>query len=321
MALVTGRNTFLGVGGETTYGTDGTVDRWIHANDITVTEKMMVVPQPSLFQSSGSSNNRFSSLGPNTVELSAKLLPMYTGFGTIFQAALGTLSTTGAGPYVHVYKLSATDAASLTVEVPDGDGGNADTYGGFMTSSVEFSVDAGPGNYAFFTIKGLCQKWLSRTTTSTPTFTGSGTSTPVLYYQSGNLAFNSANYLPKSFKAACDLKYSRVDVLGSQNTAQPGRSDFASCTATMVLEFTDAQFAALMVAHRAGTASDLTYTFTSGAASMLFTLHDAKITDVGRPIAGASRISTTVTWMGFSDGTDEGISITVTNGQSSGLAV
>lgn len=321
MAIVTARNTFLGLGGESTYGTDGTVDRWFFAESVDVVETLEVVSQPSMFQSTGAAGDRYSAPGPNTVDISMVLLPSYTGFGTVLVAALGAHSTTGAGPYVHLYKLAAADASSDTLEIPDGDSGNADTYTGWQCSMTEFSVEAGSKTYMRVSLKGIAQKWLSRTTTSTPTFTGAGVPTPVLYYQSGNLAFNSANYLPKSFKLTIDHGYSRVDVLGSQNTVQPVKDKRGSYTASMVLEFTDTQFAALMVAHRAQTESDLTYTFTSGSNSMLFTLHNAKIVSVGRPLAGAGRVSVSVTWKGFSDGTDDGVSVTVTNAQSSGLAV
>ena len=321
MALVTNRNTFLGVGGEATYGTDGTVDRWLYAESITVDENTLIVPQPSMFQAAGSSNDRWSSLGPVTVSIVAVLLPSYTGFGTILQAALGALVTTGAGPYVHTNKLAASDAASLTVEVPDGDSGNADTYAGWQVSTFEFAVEAGAVNYMKCTVGGLAQKWLSRTTTSTATFTGSGTPTPVLYYQNGNLAFNSANYLPKSYKLTGDHGYERTDVLGSQYTAQPVKGKRGNYGASMMLECTDTQYAALKAAQRAGTESDLTFTFTSGATSVAFNLHNAKIVTLSEPRSGAGKFTLTVTWKGFSDGTDEGVSVVVTNAQSSGLAV
>jgi hypothetical protein len=148
----------------------------------------------------------------------------------------------------------------------------------------------------------------ARTTASTPSV--ESTESVVLHHQAGQFSFNSASYDLASLTLTINNNLDRRMLLGSKLTKEPVRSDFQEVTLSVELESTDVLYTALL----AGTTSDASIVFTDGT-SRTFTiaLHNAYLSEFTDSIDGAGIVTASATFVGESDGTDEGLKISVVN--------
>jgi hypothetical protein len=138
----------------------------------------------------------------------------------------------------------------------------------------------------------------------------------VLHHHSSRLTFDGQTYDLAGFKCTLNNAIARRNFLGSRVTHEPARSDFSSVQMDLSVEASDALYTAL----HAGTTGDAVVTFTSGTKSMAFTLHNSYLTSASDPISGAGIVQQSLTLVGESDGSDEGLKIVVINAAASGTA-
>ena len=236
----------------------------------------------------------------------------YKGLGMLIKAAMGTVSSTGSGPYVHTYTASAT-LPSLTIAVQRGTG-KSEQFEGCMVSSMNISCEAGGEGRATFEIISETASTRAAALVGSPAFGDGG---QVFHFQATTLSYNSATYNIRSLELSLDNKLERVNYLGSKLTSQPQISDVREVTLTVTLDLEDSS---LYIAQIEGTASDVIVHFTDGTNIFGITLRNAEITEYSDDINSFGRVERTVTFYGISDSSNEAIRIQITNDASSGIS-
>lgn len=296
------------------WGTAGTPDRAFYTFSTDIATNMNVEFREALNEGlTGSVVSSFVNAGID-VGGTFEVEPAYEGSGLILYHALwGTTATTGTNPYTHTYTLAASPPSlGLTVEQVMGTG-SAEKFSGCRISTLEMMVSARGRMRARVTVIG--KSGGGRTTaTSTSTTTNH---TPIQGWHAGAATWNSLTLRLGDFAFKVDNRFERQPIIGSQYTAEPYIAGPRIVTITAQV-FYDAD--TLQAGFVAGTQSDFAVTFTSGATSMAFTLHNAVITECSAPVNKHGRIMQNVTFRGVSDGTDNGVAIVVINTQSSRVA-
>jgi hypothetical protein len=222
---------------------------------------------------------------------------------------MGSAATTGTGPYTHTYTLG-TLPAGLTIENVRGTG-TSEIFEGCRINSGTLAVSA--GGVMTMDLDVIAETSSARGTAATPSY-GAG-DTPVLHSHAGQFSFGGASYDLVDMSLAVNNALARRQLLGSAVTKQPKRNDFQSIELSVTIEVEDALYAAFL----ADTQSDATITFTSGSLSAGFTIHNAYLTSASDPVSSAGIISQSLSFMGESDGTDEGLAIAIVNANSSAI--
>lgn len=236
----------------------------------------------------------------------------YKGLGMLLKASIGSVATTGSGPYLHTFTPSAT-LPSLTIAVQRGTG-SSEQFEGCMVSTMNISCEAGGEGRATFEI-------IAETATARAGSIGAGgfgDGAQVFHFQSSTLSYNSVTtYKMRSMELTLDNKLERVNYLGSKLTSQPQISDVREVTLTATFDLEDNN---LYNAQLDGTASNVEVTFTNGTDTFAILLRNAEITEYSDDINSFGRIERTATFFGLSSGSDEALRIEMTNDNHSGTS-
>lgn len=311
MAVYLGRNTSIGFSEETTWGTPTSRTNWRPVASVSLSRKVTQVPRPDLKSDAGSAMRRGHFQSEEVCDGSASMAASYDSIGMLLKHGLGTLADAGSGPssYTHTYTLAASPPTGLTVETVRGTSGQSEVFEGVKVNNLTLSVAAGE---AMMLDLDFIAQTGTRGSAGSPTY-GSNENL-ILHSQAGQFAFNGSNYDLKSLTLKVENSLDRRQLLGSVLTSEPVRSDFMSVTLDVELEAVDALSAALV----AGTQSDATITFTSGTRSFAITCQNAYLSTATDDIGDAGIVSMSCSFVCESDGTDEGLSILVTNSDASG---
>ena len=307
-----GMGTTFAVGEEATYGTEVARTVGGRAASVSLERTAKWVPIPHLVGSAvgTSANRRDFYEAEEEVAGDLKFVGAYSGngMGIFIRHATGGLSTTGAGPYVHTATLATALPTGLTIAVQRGSG-LAEEFLGCKVDQFVMEVAAGEAMMCTATIIG---RTATTRATASPAMTTPGALLPILHHHAGTLAFNSVNYSVKRLKITIANKLSRLQELGSLYTAEPARGDFLDVMFEAEINMRDD---ALYTAHLAGTQGDVALTFTDAVntKTLVCTLHNGILESAAAPISSAGVMTQSLKWRGFSDGTDEGLSLVLTN--------
>jgi hypothetical protein len=317
MAYNFGLSTRLSFGEESTAGTPVSTTIGARIRSVDFQEKRQYEDVPWLV-GSGSTRNANAEILTNTdVAGTVELDACYAGgcLGLLLKHALGSVSTTGSGPYAHAVSLAAALPNPLTIAVERGTSGADDVLAGCMINRLTLSCAKGETMRARVDFIGMSA---AARTTSTPSALTSLASTYLIKHtHAGVLAFNSVNYTLKSIEIVIDNKLARVDQLGSANSDQPAITGHQEITIRATLSGTSNT---LQAAHRAQTSSDVSITFSDSPRSLAIVGHNATIREYADPISGVGIVEQTVTFRCLGDDTDNGLLVTLTNADSSVVA-
>jgi hypothetical protein len=224
------------------------------------------------------------------------------GLGLLLEAALGSVATTGSGPYTHTFTPGAS-LLSMSAAVERGVGasmGDEEFYG-LKVNTFELSVTPGGVMSCKLDLIGMTSG--ARGGDSPPAL---GTYLPILHKHAGLLSYNSVDYKISSFALRINNSLARLDELGSEYSSEPEPTDFQSIEVECELV---ARSDALYTAHKAQTASDAVITFSDGTRSMEITLHNAQITSYEDPISDPGVLKQTVVFKG----TEHGLKVVLIN--------
>jgi hypothetical protein len=313
-----GRGSAIGLGIETTWGTfvAPSGSAWLRPISCDIARVRSKQPRAVLTMgSAGVAMNRAMYVESDIVGGSFTVEAEYHSLPLLLEWAMAASATAGVGPYSHVQKIGAEPALSLSIDQVRGYGGTSDKFEGCYATQWSLSVSAASAPMTF-SATVLGQTGTERGTASSPTF--STVDAPVLYHQAGTFTFNSVAYTFIDMTVSVDNAIAPRVQLGSLNTLQPKRSGYMSVTTTVTLEVKDA----LRTAYLQDTASDYTITFT-GASPYEMTIegHNCIITACSDPVASAGILRQTVTFMSLSDGTDDGLEITIINSEADNRTV
>ena len=310
-----GRGAALGFGVEVDWSTPVARTNWMRVVSAGIDRTVDKVPRPHLGTLGATSANRRSHfLASDMVAGDFEIVASYDDSTLLLlEYGLGAVATTGAGPFVHTFTLADTLPIGLTVEQIFGTGG-AEVYAGCMVTNL--GISCAVGEVMRLTGSVIGHTSAGRVAAGTPTYSPLGAS--VIHHQAGVFTFNGNTYNLKSMDLTVDNKLATRQQLGTLLTSQPNRSDFMEVGVSVTLEYSTESLQAELYADNQG---DATITFTGlGNNVAAFTFQDAYITTVSTPVSGTDVIELSVDFICESDGTDEGLSIAITNDNASSQA-
>lgn len=310
-SIYLGRNAAIGVGEESTWGTAVSRGNWRPLISGSLQRTITKTPRPSLLTGPASAMRRGRVVEVDECGGSYSIECTYENIGLFIYLLTGTVAGSTPGPWT--YSL-ASALPSATMEFVRGTG-SGEVLEGCVAASGTFAVSAGgvmtyeSEVIAQTSVEGGAESpsVAPRSAAVTPSY-GTG-DTPVLHSHASQLTFNSASYDLIDMSLTLNNGIARRQLLGSAVTAEPLRSDFQSVELSVTVEVQDALYKAMID----DTASDITFNFTSGSLVMAFTVHNAYIMDATDPVSSAGIVTQSITFGGESDGTNEGLAITMTN--------
>lgn len=251
----------------------------------------------------------------------------YAGLLLLFDGVMGTGtfganggSTTGAGPYTHVFKEKSF-LNSYTIEIVEGNIPSAKCQRLIGAKIVGMTIrgEAGQGDGALIRVVwDILAKQKQTDQTPTAALTAVARSSALFHHATvdDGTADAAADVRLRSFEirlqspVADDRFY-----FGSTTIDEPLRSDFVAPTMRFTKEF---QTKTLIDAYKAGTTGTPEISFASGADSVSFAFGTAKATAYAHPVSGYGIITQDVTWEGLltDDTVDYGLRVQVVNSQA-----
>lgn len=306
-----GRGAAIGFALEDTYGTAKSPrTNWRPLISSSLTRTIEKVPRPTLRVGSAGAMRRRHYVQSDGVSGSFSVEGQYTSIGLLIKNLLGASSTTGSGPYTHVYTIADDVPLGLTIENNRGTG-TSEILEGCRLNSGTIAVSAGGVMTCEFDVIGETGQSTPRGTAGTPNF--STTDAPILHSHAGSLSWDSKTYDLIDMSLTVNNALAVRQHLGSTVTKKPLRSDFQSIELSVTIEVDDELYAEYI----SDLEDDCSITFTSGSNSFAIELQNAYISSASDPISDANVVRQSLTFVGQSDGTDEGLKITVVNGNSS----
>lgn len=309
---------------ETTFGTAVTCDA---ALPVISCDLHRVVPNtvvPRLYQSPGSFAPTEEFRTADRVEGTIVTEAFASGLGRFLEVAFRkNVSTTGSGPYVHVYALglgSTKPSLSLNKVWYDTTAGaeKADKNEGCYIPS--WTWECRTGSFAQWTFNIVGETNGGQTT---PIGTGSAPVTssliPMYFDQAGSVAWNSVSIgLVRSMRISVDHAMPVRMGFGALTPKQPFPTGRAEVMVELEIDYDTNTFNAGLTTR---TSSDLTVTFTSSSSAIYaWHIESATVQTVTNAVDQPGILTQRVTFRGFSDLTTEGVKLSITNSQASGVA-
>ena len=309
-----GRGAAIGFGAESagSYGDAVARTNWRPLISSSLTRTIEKVPRPTLRVGGAGAMRRSHYIQSDNAGGSFSIEASYRSMGLLCKHLMGAVSTTGTNPYTHVYTFADDVPEGLTIENNRGTG-TSEVFEGCRLNSGTFSVSAGGVMTCEFDVIAETGAATPRGSAGTPNF--EATDAPILHSQAGQLSFGGATYDLIDMTLTVNNALAVRQHLGSLVTAKPLRSDFQSVELSVTLEVEDALYAAFI----SDTESDAHITFTDGTRSFRIDVQNAYLSTVSDPISDANVVRQSLTLIGQSDGTDEGLKLTVVNGDSTGI--
>ena len=317
MPLQFGRGAFIKLGEESTYGNIAgamNVDNRIISASFQKTQEKERKTHLSQSGGGGFQNGHFEAFLNCGGSIDLPLL--YEGTGMLIKAAVGNATTSGSGPYEHLYIPTAdgtVPALSVALQRGTGISNSKEIFLGCKVASMSISGSAGEEITASFEI--IAQDSQSRAAALTSSF---GSGKQMFHFECGNLSYSGNSFAMKSFEFTLDNKLERRNVLGDKKTLEPVVSDVKDVTLSVTLEMEDNLLFDNFIA---GTQSDAVFTLTnSDGDACEITIRNAYVVDYDDPINTFGPIERSMTFVGESDAVDEAIQIKITNQQASAVA-
>lgn len=337
MAKILSRNINAGSAGividgvaTTSYGSNpASADNvlWLRVSEIALQESVTSLVIDDLSGSgSGVEGARF--VVAQEVAGSMRLPITHEGFGGVLAWCLGgTPSTTGSGPYVHTYPTGINAPFRSLVHVYTAADGTSlqSEYAGLQVESLTISVEAGGAAYATINARGFVATrsstaQLGVAATQTPAAAAIGTSVPVLGKTGAVLLWGSDSIACRTMELSFTRPLDRAVDFGADYLAEGVLSGPIAVTLTVTRAADEDDTATIRAAVMAGTAADLSISFTSGTKIFTVALSDAVPTSYSAPFTAGGALVETVTFTAQALTTsDFGFRVRVTNAASSAV--
>ena len=310
MPVVLGRNSFIKMGEEATWGAG--------AGAITVSNRIISTSlqrkqerNQTTFLST--SNAAFSEGFFDGMELTGGTIDIpfyYEGSGILIKAACGAAVSSAGPPYTHTYTPDS-DLPSLEIQVQRGSS-QAESFEGCIVSSMTLSVEAGGEMTGSFDI--VAQTAATRAGSVAASF---GDGRQVLHFEAGQLNFNAVNYSLRSLEFTVDNKIDRRNLLGSKLTAEPLITDIREVTLNATLDLEDNNLYNAQIAGTQGTV-DILFTNSDGDTFRL-RLYNGIVTEYDDSINTVGRVERSLTWQGLAGGGNPAFDIVIVNQDASNI--
>jgi len=311
MAIEFGRQAYIQIGEEVTWGSGVATPVHNRVNSISLSRAQERNRKTHL--SSSSAAFQIDSYDGMEIAGGSVEMPIhYEGSGMLIKAALGSVATSGVGPYTHTYTPTLT-IPSLTVKVQRGSG-TSEEFVGCKIASMELSCEAGGELMGTFSIISKTGNTRAAALPS-PTF---GDGREVLHFEAGQLLFNSVNYDIRSMNLNLQNSQERRDNLGSKLTAEPQLSDIREITLSIDA---DMDGDVLYNAQLTGTISDVEITFTnSDSDSFEILVRSAYLREYNDDVNTFGVLTRSMVFVGQGVSPNEALEIKIINNDSTGIA-
>lgn len=301
MALPSGLAAQIGWAEETTWGTPVTVDTFAPL----VSESIGF--EKTRLESSGIISGRTIldtdqvKAGNRTVSGDIQLEAYEQSIGTVLKHALGTVSTTGSGPYTHTITPGDLTGLGLTVQVGRPDVGGTVrpyTFSGCKVESVELAIAAGEIATLGVSVVGkdvatnTALASVSYAAQASRPFTGIEATTST--WGGGALEIKQV-----SLSIANNLDADRR-FLGTDTIDEPLQAELRTIDGSLEVEFSSL---ALWEDFASLTYRDLIVTATNGVESLSYTVH-ARLDGVEPQVGGRGLVTTDIPYVVSGDGSD-----------------
>lgn len=337
MAKILSRNINAGSAGlvidgaaTTTYGSNpASADNvlWLRVSELSLQESVTSLVIDDLSGSgSGVEGARF--VVAQEVSGTMRLPVTHEDFGGVLAWWLGgTPSTTGSGPYVHTYPTGInTPFRSLVHVYTAADGTSLQSeYAGLQVESLTLSVEASGAAYATVSARGFVASrsstaQLGVAATQTPAAAAIGTSVPVLGKTGSVLSWGGNSIACRTMELSFTRPLDRAVDFGADYLAEGVLSGPIAVTLTVTRAADEDDTATIRAAVMAGTAADLSISFTSGTKIFTVALSDAVPTAYSAPFSAGGALVETVTFTAQALTTgDFGFRVRVTNAAASAV--
>ena len=300
---------------------------WLRAAEVGLQESVTSVLVDDL---SGSGSGVEGARLPVSHEVSGSVrVPLtHEGLGGVLAWCLGgSTSTSGSGPYTHVYPTGiATPFRSLVHVYTAADGTSLQSeYAGLQVESMAVAIEAGGIAYATLTMRGWVASrsstyQLGVAATETPAADPVSTTKPVLGRTGSVLSFGGNSVACRALTLNFTRPLDRAVDFGAEYPAEGVLSGPISVTLEVTRAADEEDTATLRAALMAGTAGDLSISFTSGTKIVYIELSDAVVTAYAAPFSSGGALVETVTFTAQALTTgDYGFRFRVTNAASAAV--
>lgn len=313
MAVGRGFGASIGVGEESTWGTEVARSNWVRVTSASIRRERAKVVIPDLGRlGQASSNHREFFVDYDYVSGGFDWLVAYDDSTILLlKHLLGANVTAGAGPYTHTLTCASPVPTGLSIEQITGTHGfnSAQQFTGCKLTSGRISCAPGSPLTASVQVIGKTSGGLEAA--GTPTYSSNGER--VLQHGAGTIALGGTTVPLKGFDISIDRGLERLREIGSLFTSEPVEQRL-----NVTIECTMAwQQADWHTKYFADTQGDFAVTFTSGAKSLAITAHNCLIEDLSEPVSSAGMVEQRATLRAFADASDQGLTLVFTNGNSS----
>jgi hypothetical protein len=316
--MATPKTTFgggFGLAEETTYGNEVSPrTTFLRTRQIRIQRQRTHVPSAQFAGNSSSAAMLSAAVETVREEVGGSIVLdwSYNSLGKLWKHALGSLATTGSGPYAHAYTHARALPIGLSGEAFRGNAADEELLGLKVNRLV---AEVRANEIGTVTVEFIGRTGSARASNVTPSY---ATVYRVLGSHVGTLGYNSATYTLSMLRLTIDNKLARVQECGSLYTSEPERSAAPEFTLEVELLKKDD---GLYNEHLAKTIGDATVSITDGTRTVAITLHDAIVMEASDPMEGNGMQTVRAKFQGFWDGsTDYGLAVTCTNAESSGVA-
>lgn len=313
MAVGRGFGTSIGVGEESTWGTEVARPNWLRVNSASIKRSRSKTPIGDLGRlGQASSSHREFFVDQDNVEGSFAWNVAYDDSSILLlKHLMGANVTAGAGPYTHTLTMASPVPTGLSIEqIPGTHGFNAaQQFTGCKLASGSLSISPGQPLVCEASVIGRTSGGLEAA--GTPTYSSNGER--IYQHQLGAITLGGTTIPLKSLSIAWDRGLERLRELGSLFTSEPVEGRL-SITLDLVAAFQQADFHTKFFADTQG---DLVATFTSGAKSLAITAHNCLVEDLSEPVSAVGMVEQRIQLRAFADATDQGLALVFTNANAS----
>lgn len=317
---VIGHTALLGLAEEVTYGTAVVPPtHWLPLVGSGLDVEHDVRPVPMLFSGNGNFHNtRDAANLLHDPGGDINTIPCYDSlaFLLVLKHAMGAVSTSGPGPFLHTFLPATQGVVGLTGHLRNGAHASldrAETFDGIKISDFELSFEA--RDYARFRATTIARRANGLIAVSgTPAYP---TAEEILGHHVGPLVLGATSHVLTRFSVRSSHKLSRRPQLGTLYTGEPQASDFADIMFSGRCEWESNQMYADFLASTSQ-AGSVTITG-SGNNRMTISLHNTIITKCSKPVDKVGVLAFEFEGRARADASNRGLAIEVRNDNASAI--
>jgi|GEM_PF-2904597 len=316
---VRGAGGSLGIGSESVWGTPVARTNWKPMVSMGLRRMITRKAEPELGRlGQASSMQRFPYDESDFAGGSIEYVACYDDSTIVLLAhLLGTVATTGSGPYTHTVTLASPVPLGLTLEQISGTSNGSidpgEVFEGCKFGSGNISLTA--GGLLMVKTEVMGQTSAGLVAAATPTYSSNGEQAK--HNHAGSITLGGSARAFNSVSIDIDRGLTRNHELGSLFTSEPYEEGL-EVSVELRTKWQTPAFDTLLLS---GGVGDLVIPITgSGSKALTITVHNLQIWDVTRDVNSRGAIEQVIKGRAFADATDQGLALAFVNDNATATA-